>query len=84
MLMIRLRRTGRKNDPAFRVVVTERRSKPQSNGIEILGSYHPKTKQVLLKEERIEYWRLRGAQMSDTVRHLRARYAAKRESQEAV
>src|SRR3989338_8777630 len=53
MLVIRFQRRGRTNDPAFRVVVTEKRSKPKSGELEILGSYHPKTKETLLKNERI-------------------------------
>ncbi len=70
MLVIRFRRVGRKNDPAFRIVITERRSKPKSSGMEILGSYHPKTKHVTLKNERILYWISKGAQMSDTVHNF--------------
>ncbi len=70
MLTIRFQRVGRTNDPAFRIVVTEKRSKPKSGGIEILGSYHPKTKAATLKPERILYWLSKGAQPSDTVYNL--------------
>lgn len=70
MLVIRFQRIGRKNDPAFRVVVTERRSKPRSGGVEILGSYHPKTKESVLKNERILYWLSQGAKASPTVHNL--------------
>ena len=70
MLMIRFQRVGRKNDPAFRVVVTEKRSKPKSGELEILGSYHPKTKHTVLKNERILYWLSRGAKPSATVNNL--------------
>ena len=70
MLVIRFRRVGRKNDPAFRIVATERRSKPHSSGVEQLGSYHPKTKHTILKSERILYWIGKGAQVSPTVRNL--------------
>ena len=70
MLRIRFQRVGRKNDPAFRVVVTERRSKPKSGELEILGSYHPKTKENLLKKERILHWISKGAKPSDTVYNL--------------
>ena len=70
MLMIRFQRRGRKNDPAFRIVVTEKRSKPQSGGVEILGSHHPKTKETVLKNERILYWLSKGAKASDTVKNL--------------
>lgn len=70
MLIIRFQRVGRKNDPAFRVVVGERRSAPKSGGIETLGSYHPKTKQTILKKERILYWIGVGAHISPTVHNL--------------
>lgn len=70
MLIIRFQRVGRKNDPAFRVVVTEKRSKPKSGELEILGSHHPKTKATVLKNERILYWISKGAKASDTVHNL--------------
>lgn len=70
MLVIRFQRVGRKSDPAFRIMVCEKRSKPKTSGIEILGSHHPKTKQTILKEDRILYWIGKGAQVSDTVHNL--------------
>ena len=71
--MIRFQRVGRRNDPAYRVVVTEKRSKPKSGGVEILGSYHPKTKHTVLKNDRILYWLAKGAKMSATVNNLLVR-----------
>ena len=65
-----MQRVGRRNDPSFRVVLTEKRSKPKSGQQEILGSYHPKTKETVLKNERILYWISKGAQASDTVHNL--------------
>ena len=70
MLVIRFQRVGRKNDPAFRIVVTERRSKPKSGELEVVGSFHPKTKEVRLKAERISHWLARGAQSSPRVHNL--------------
>lgn len=70
MLVIRFQRRGRKNDPAFRVVVAEKRSKPKSGEVEILGSYHPKTKATVLKNERILHWLSKGAKASPTVHNL--------------
>lgn len=70
MLMIRFQRVGRTNDPAFRVVLTEKRSKPKSGEIEILGSFHPKTKETRLKNERILYWLSKGAKASPRVHNL--------------
>ena len=71
--MIRFQRVGRRNDPAYRVVVTEKRSKPKSGGVEILGSYHPKTKHTVLKNDRILHWLSKGAKMSATVNNLLVR-----------
>ena len=70
MLTIRFQRVGRKNDPAYRMVVGERRSKPQSSGMEVLGSYHPKTKETILKNDRILHWMSKGAQVSDTAYNM--------------
>lgn len=70
MLMIRFQRVGRTNDPAFRVVLTEKRSKPKSGELEILGSFHPKTKATLLKSDRITYWISKGAKTSPRVHNL--------------
>ena len=70
MLMIRLQRVGRTNDPAFRLVLAEKRSKPKSGALEILGSYHPKTKATILKNERILYWLSKGAKLSATAHNL--------------
>ena len=68
--MLKFQRVGRKNDPAFRVVVKEKRSKPKSGELEVLGSYHPKTKHTLLKNERILYWLSKGAKATPTVHNL--------------
>lgn len=68
--MIRFQRVGRKNDPAFRLVVTEKRSKPKSGAIEVLGSFHPKTKTTVFKKERILYWISKGAGLSPIAQNL--------------
>ncbi|MEA3399093.1 MAG: 30S ribosomal protein S16 [Patescibacteria group bacterium] len=68
MLKIRLQRVGRKNDPAFRVVLTDSKNAAKSGKFkEILGSYDVKAGKIVLKEERITYWLKNGAQPSDTV-----------------
>ena len=70
MLKIRFQRVGRRNDPAFRLVVTEHQARTKTNGLETLGSHHPKTKHTVLKNERILYWISQGAQASTTVHNL--------------
>ncbi|MDD2753056.1 MAG: 30S ribosomal protein S16 [Candidatus Portnoybacteria bacterium] len=70
MLVIRLTRIGKKNQPSFRVVLTEKTNPVNGKFIEILGSYSPIEKAKQLKTERIQYWISKGAQMSDTVHNL--------------
>ena len=75
MLAIRLRRTGSKKRPFFRVVVTDARSARDSSFVEVLGHYNPRTRPETLEvnRERLEYWTKVGARPSDTVRTLVAR-----------
>jgi small subunit ribosomal protein S16 len=66
---IRLKRTGTKNAPAFRIVVTDARSPRDGRFIEELGTYHPTRKgnNYTLDLERAKYWLSQGAQPSETV-----------------
>lgn len=71
MLKIRFQRTGRKNDPAFRIVVTDSKNSTKTgNHVDVVGSYHPKTKDTILKEDAIKKWLSIGAQASGTVHNL--------------
>ena len=69
---IRLRRTGRKNAPTFRIVVADGTSPRDGRFIEIIGQYYPRLgdKAVQLDTERANHWLDVGAQPSDTVRSL--------------
>lgn len=71
MLVIRLTRKGRKNQPFFRVVVTDKRNSTKGGRpAEILGYVDPLTKRKSLKKERILYWLKVGAKPSPTVHNL--------------
>ena len=70
MLIIRLSRYGRKNDPSFRVVLQEKHRAPKGKAIEFLGFYNARLKQKSLKTDRIKHWISQGAQISDTVHNL--------------
>jgi small subunit ribosomal protein S16 len=71
MLMIRLFRTGKKNQPSFKVVVTEKTNAPSRGRFtEEVGFFNPLTKEKILKKDRVEYWIQRGAQPSDTVYNM--------------
>src|SRR3989344_4726968 len=71
MLVIRLQRVGRKNDPSFRIIVNEKaRSAKAGKIVELLGSYNPKSKNLNLKEDRAKYWLSVGAKPSATVHNI--------------
>lgn len=77
---VRMRRSGGKNDICYRVVATDSRSPRDGRYLELLGWYDPKKAGInfQIKADRIEYWRSKGATISDTVRSLmkRAKQAA--------
>lgn len=75
MLKIRLQRIGRKNDPAFRVVLTDSKNSTKSGRfLEILGTYNPKVLdkklRISLVDDRIRHWLSKGAQLSDTMHNF--------------
>lgn len=68
---MRLQRIGRKNDPAYRVVVVDSRQGPKSgNFVSIVGTYNPKLGQVALKGNEIKEWMKNGVQVSPTVHNM--------------
>jgi small subunit ribosomal protein S16 len=72
MLVIRLTRVGKKNSPAYRVVVADKRKAVKRKFIEILGHYNPAStpKQLVINKEKSLEWISKGAQPSDTVNNL--------------
>jgi len=71
MLMIRLQRVGRKNDPSFLVVITEKAHAAKSGAfLEIVGSYDARKDRVQLKGDRIQHWLSHGAKTSATVHNI--------------
>lgn len=78
MLMIRLARVGARKQPQYRIVVIEKDRARNGRSIEVVGTYNPRTnpRTVLLKEDRIQYWRSNGAQMSEIVAKLVAKQPA--------
>ncbi len=69
MIKIRLRRTGAKKQPYYRVVVADARSPRDGRFIENIGHYNPRTDPATfhIKEDRAIYWLQRGAQPTDPV-----------------
>lgn len=72
MLTIRLRRMGARNNPFFRVVVSDSRNVPTAAAVEEIGFYDvtKNPAQVNINADRAQYWVDRGAQMSPTVKKL--------------
>ncbi len=71
MLVIRLLRIGKKNQPSFKIIVTDkRRSATKGRFVEEVGFYNPLTKEKVLKSERIKYWLSKGAKPSSTLQNL--------------
>jgi small subunit ribosomal protein S16 len=69
---IRLRRTGGKKQPSYRVVVADARSPRDGRFVESIGHYNPRTDPPTfeINEERARYWLSKGAQPSDAVARL--------------
>lgn len=71
MLKMRLQRVGRKNDPSYRVVVTDSRNGPKSSKeVDTLGSYSAKSNVFAVDGERAKDWISKGVQVSPTVHNL--------------
>jgi small subunit ribosomal protein S16 len=72
MVRIRLRRTGAKNNPAYRLVVADQNSPRDGAFIDTIGHYLP-TRQpavVEINEAKAREWLSKGAQPSETCRSL--------------
>ena len=67
---IRLTRTGRHNDPSYRIVVADSRFPRDGRYIELLGTFDPLMNTTKIDEEKAIKWIKDGAQLSDTVRAL--------------
>lgn len=69
--MMRLQRVGRRNDPSYRIVVTDKRTGPKSDKhVDRLGSYNPKMDHIQIDADRAKDWLSKGVQPSDTVYNI--------------
>jgi small subunit ribosomal protein S16 len=69
-VVLRLKRTGAKNNSCFRIVAMDRKSARNGRAIEELGFYDPRHKDEKCNLERAQYWLSVGAQPSDTVKAI--------------
>ena len=69
---MRLRKVGRKHQPAFRIVVADQESPRDGRFVELLGHYYPRAKgeQIQLDKAKALAWLARGAKPSETVASL--------------
>ena len=75
MLKIRLMRVGKRNQPSYRIIITEARSKRDGKYVESLGSWNPKTNELKTDKKRYDYWLNHGAQPTLRVRKLHEKAA---------
>ncbi len=69
---IRLKRTGAKKDPRYRVVVADSRFPRDGRFIEEIGYYNPVSNpsEINIDKEKAIKWMQNGAQPTETVRSL--------------
>jgi small subunit ribosomal protein S16 len=67
MLKIRLSRVGRKHVAKYRVVLTEHKESAKHGFIQVLGSYDPHTKALIMDYDTANKYISTGAQYSETL-----------------
>jgi small subunit ribosomal protein S16 len=72
MVKIRLARHGSKKRPIYRIVVAKAESPRDGRFIDQIGLYDPTRSPAFVRidAEKLAAWRAKGAQPSETVRHL--------------
>ncbi len=67
MLKLRLKRSGRKSSPSYRLVIIEHRARRDGRSIDQVGYYNPITKKQVFDKSKIEKWLSNGVKPSQTV-----------------
>lgn len=72
MVTLKLSRTGKKKQPQYRLIVTEKGRDPWGRVQEILGHYNPLVapKTFTVNKERLDFYLKHGAQCTFTVHNL--------------
>lgn len=70
MLKLRLKRTGRKRSPAYRLVIMENTFRRDGRPIDEVGFYSPITKQYKFDLEKVKKWLSYGVKPTKTVENL--------------
>lgn len=71
-VVVRMARHGGKLNPFYRIVVANSRFPKEGRCIEALGTYDPtfNPPKVVVNQERLAYWKSKGAQLSNIVSDL--------------
>ncbi len=71
---LRLKRMGRRHRPFYRIAAMDIRTQRDGRVLELLGHFDPlerdDAKQIVMKQDRVDYWLGVGAQPTDTVKRL--------------
>ena len=70
MLVVRLKRIGKKNKPTYRVVVAEHSNAVNGPFVVDLGFYNPHSKQFSIDKDAVTDWMNKGAKPSNRVARL--------------
>ncbi|OGM05207.1 30S ribosomal protein S16 [Candidatus Woesebacteria bacterium GWB1_43_5] len=70
MLKIRLKRQGKRNDPFYRIILTEGSKKNATAAIADLGTWYPTKNKKSLDKAEINAWAAKGANISSAVKEL--------------
>ena len=70
MLKLRLKRTGRKGSPSYRLVIMENTFRRDGRPIDEVGYYNPLTKRYKFDNEKIKKWLGYGVKPTETVLNL--------------
>ena len=72
MLEIRLRRTGKRNQASYRIVVADSKKPRDGAFVDHLGHYNPRLDppEVVIDEARAREWISKGAQPSEAVQRM--------------
>jgi len=70
VIVIRLTRVGKKNQPYFRIVAAEKQAAVKGKFLEILGHWNPRSGELVVDQDKLNLWKKKGAQLSDTAAFL--------------
>lgn len=72
MLTLKLSRVGKKKQPQYRLIVTEKGRDPWGRALEVIGHYNPlvSPKVFTVEQARLDHYLKNGAQSTATVNNL--------------